>query len=75
MAKIVERLVELEVDYVNAYTLAGDELRQAIRIAEGSKTKVLGITVLTHYSDDYCRNTFQLSLSRTVKWLAKRLLG
>lgn len=68
MTKIVEILVDLEVDYVNAYVLADKELRQTIEVARGTKTKILGITVLTHYDDFYCLSVFNHSLAETVVW-------
>ena len=69
MARIVETLVDLEVGYVNAYVLADKELRQVIEVVKGTKTKILGVTVLTHYGDGYCQSIFGHALAGTVVWL------
>jgi len=71
MASIIGNLVDREVDYLNVYALADDLLPEAIKITEGSKTKVLGLTVLTHFTEAYCRKWFQRSLKDTVKLGAK----
>lgn len=75
MMKIIEKLVELKVDYTNAYVLADNELRDSIKIANNTKTKILGLTILTHYSNDYCKNIFQLTLTQTVRWLTEKALS
>lgn len=72
MAKIVEILVDLEVDYVNAYVLADKELHQAVEVAKGTKTKILGVTILTHYNDGYCQSVFGHGLGWTIRWLIKK---
>jgi len=67
MASIIERLVAMEVDYLNVYALADNLLLKAIKITEGTKTKVLGLTVLTHFSEAYCQKHFKRSLPETVR--------
>ena len=71
MKSILRKLVEMEVEYTNVYALADDLLPEAIKIAEGSKTKVLGLTVLTHFSEDYCQKHFRRSLKETVRHFAE----
>lgn len=71
MSSIIESLVDKEVDYLNVYALADDLLPKAVKIAEGSKTKILGLTVLTHFTEAYCRKWFQRSLKDTVMLGAK----
>jgi len=70
MASIVGDLVQLGVDYTNGYALAGKELARAVKAAEGSDTKILGLTVLTHYDEAYCQLHFRRSLPETVQHFA-----
>jgi orotidine-5'-phosphate decarboxylase len=71
MRSVIEMLVANEVDYLNVYALADNLLPEAIKATEGSKTKVLGLTVLTHFSDEYCRKWFKRSLKETVRLTAE----
>ena len=71
MRSVIEVLVNSEVDYLNVYALADDLLPSAVKIAEGSKTKILAVTILTHYGEDYCKKWFQRSLQETVKLMAE----
>lgn len=71
MSSIVADMVQLGVDYTNAYALADKELARAVKAAEGTDTEVLGLTVLTHYDDAYCRKHFLRSLSDTVAHFAE----
>ena len=74
MRSIAKTLIDNEVDYLNVYALADDLLSEVVRVAEGSKTKVLGLTVLTHYTEDYCQKHFRRSLRETVQHFAKVVL-
>ena len=67
MASVIENLVALGVDYLNVYALADELLPKAIQITEGTKTKVIGLTVLTHFSEAYCQKHFRRSLPETVR--------
>lgn len=71
MTSVIENLVNAEVDYLNVYALADNLLPKAIKATEGSKTKVLGLTVLTHFSEAYCQKHFRRSLKETVRHFAK----
>ncbi len=75
MASVIENLVTLGVDYLNVYALADELLPKAIQITEGTKTKVLGLTVLTHFNEAYCRKHFRRSLSETVRHFAEVAVG
>lgn len=74
MANIAERLVALEVDYFNIHALADKEIKKAKKITRGSKTRILGVTVLTHFDDDYCNTYFKNSQKNTVATLASRAI-
>ncbi len=67
MESVIKNLVTLEVEYLNVYALADGLLPGAIKATEGSKTKILAVTVLTHYDDNYCRKWFRRTLRETVR--------
>lgn len=71
MAWVAEELVQLGVEYFNLYALADKLIAKAIKATEGTRTKVLGVTVLTHFDDDYCWKHFRRSLPETVGRLAE----
>lgn len=71
MRSVIEMMVANEVDYLNVYALADDLLPKAIQATKGSKTKVLGLTVLTHFSEDYCQKHFRRTLRETVRHFAE----
>ncbi|MFH1049011.1 MAG: orotidine 5'-phosphate decarboxylase [Patescibacteria group bacterium] len=66
MKSVFRTFVDLEVEYVNVYALADDLLPKAIEITEGTVTKVLGLTTLTHYDNTYCLKHFKRTLPETV---------
>lgn len=66
MASVVKTFVDLGVDFVNVYALADKQLAEAVKATEGSKTKILGLTVLSHYDDAYCQKWFLRTLAQTV---------
>lgn len=66
MISVVEDLVGLGVDYLNVYALADTLIPKVVRVTRGTQTKVLGVTVLTHFDDAYCRRHFFRSLAATV---------
>jgi len=71
MVSVIENLVAMKVDYTNVYTLADDLLPKTIKTTEGTKTKVLGLTVPTHFSEAYCQKHFKRSLQETVRHFAE----
>jgi len=71
MRSVIEILVANEIDYLNVYALADELLPGAIQATDGSKTKVLGLTVLTHFSEAYCQKHFRRTLRETVRHFAE----
>lgn len=71
MLEVIKTLVGLGVDYLNVYALADDLLPEAIEATKDSKTKVLGLTVLSHYTEAYCLKHFRRTLKDTVRYLAE----
>ena len=72
MTDIAKMLVDAGVDYFNVWVQADDQLADAVKATEGSNTKILGVTVLTHYSEDWCQMYFRRSLDETVAFLTQR---
>lgn len=71
MIEIAQRLAELNVDFINIYALAGEEaIGKVLKALQGSNTKLLGLTVLSHYDDAYCQKHFGKSLSKSVEHFA-----
>ncbi len=66
MVSVVKTFVDLGVDFVNVYALADKQLEDAVKAAEGSNTKILGLTVLSHYDDAYCQKWFKRTLRESV---------
>lgn len=67
MVDLAKQMIDLEVDYFNIYALADQEIDPVVKVLEGSKTKLLVVTVLTHYNDEYCRRHFGRSFAETVR--------
>lgn len=70
MVEVIKSLVGLGVDFLNVYALADDLLPKAIEVTKGSNTKVLGLTVLSHYDEDYCQKHFLRPLQATIDHFA-----
>ncbi len=67
MEAVIKTFVALGVDFVNVYALADrKQLEKAVKATEGSKTKILGLTVLSHYDDAYCQKWFKRTVREAV---------
>ena len=75
MVDVIDELVKARVTFVNVYALADNMIPKAVKATEGSETSVLGVTVLTHYDEDYCKRHFKRSLPDTVRHLADTALA
>jgi len=71
MKSVFQTFIDLEVEYINVYALAGNLLPKAIEITKGTKTKVFGITVLTHFDNGYCLENFRRTLPEAVRYFSK----
>ncbi len=71
MESVVKTFVGLGVDFVNVYALADKQLAKAVKAAEGSNTKILGLTVLSHYDDSYCQKWFRRTLAEAVAYFSQ----
>ena len=71
MECIAKAFVDEGVNFINVYALADRQLEKAVRAVEGSNTKILGLTVLSHYDTRYCKKWFGRTLAKTVKDFSK----
>jgi len=71
MLEVIKTLVGLGVDYLNVYALADYLLPKAIEMTKNSNTKVLGLTVLSHYGDAYCKRHFNRTFESSVDHFAR----
>jgi orotidine-5'-phosphate decarboxylase len=74
MVDVVAELA-LHVDYLNVHALADSQVTKAIAVAEAKAARVLGVTVLTHYDEEYCQKHFKRTLAATVHHLAITATG
>ncbi|HLM83926.1 MAG TPA: orotidine 5'-phosphate decarboxylase / HUMPS family protein [Candidatus Bathyarchaeia archaeon] len=59
------------VNFTNIYVLAGPLLEKTIKKTQDCGVGILGITVLTHFDEDYCQLFFKRSLVETVKLMTE----
>lgn len=72
MRNIAEGCAALDVDLINMYPHAGMKFMEGtVRVLEGTNTKLFGLTVLTHYTDEDTRKLYGKSLSGTVRMFAE----
>ena len=68
MTSIVSHLANYGIDYTNVYSLADEPFVKAVVDSVKNKdTKILGVTVLTHYDEDYCQRMRGKSLKDAVR--------
>jgi len=75
MESVVKTFVDLGVDFINVYALADKQLAKAVEATRGSNTRILALTVLSHYDDIYCQKWFGRSLEQTVVDFSKYALN
>lgn len=68
MSSIIKTLGKLGVNYTNVYSLADKPfLAATVRATQGTNTRILGVTVLTHYDEAYCQSMRGCSLKEAVR--------
>lgn len=75
MSEIVRMLADEGVAMTNAYALADHLLEKPAQVAKDAKMVFLALTVMTHYTDEYCRKFYGKTLNRTVQLLAQTALN
>ena len=72
MANIARGAKVLGVDIINMYPHAGGKfMGGVVKALEGTKTKLFGLTVLTHYTDEDTQRLYGKNLSDAVRMLAE----
>ena len=71
LREIVKMVAGEGASMVNFYALADGMLEGAIEEAENLGIIVLGVTVLTHYDDDYCDRHFRRTFEESVHHFAE----
>jgi len=72
MTNIINQCIELEIDIVNVYLHIGVKyLKELSKLTKGTKTKLFGVTVLTHYDDEYCQELYGKSMDDVIKMFSK----
>lgn len=66
MAERAKSAAALGASFINVYALADRLIKGIVAALEGTETGLLGLTVLTHYDDEYCQKFFLRSLKETV---------
>ena len=74
MMSVAKQLIAESVDYFNIYALADGEMEQTVAVTRGTPTKVLAVTVLTHFDEEYCKKHFRRSFAETVRHFAETAL-
>ncbi len=71
MAAVIQRLADYGVAMTNVWAQAEDMLELAVDVASNTEMSLFGLTVLTHYNDQWCRKYYRRNLKDTVRLLAK----
>ncbi len=74
MREIIETVAGDGGAMVNAYALADSMLDEAVNLAKKRELVILGVTVLTHYNEDYCQKFHRMSMADLVRLLAQTSL-
>jgi orotidine-5'-phosphate decarboxylase len=74
MVDIAKRMVDYEVAYFNLMALADNQIPDVVAVTSGTRTKVLGVTVLTHFDGGYCEKHLRRELDSAVRHLAETAL-
>ncbi len=71
MSHIFATLAEMGVNHTNVWAFADGLIKPAVEAVEGSKTKVLGVTITTRFDDEYCQRHFGRSMGKSVRHFAQ----
>lgn len=75
MGHILSTLAEMGVSDTNVWAEAGEQIVEAKRMIEGSRMRLLGVTVTTRYDDDYCQENFGRSMKDSVRHFAQMAIS
>ena len=74
MNEVIKTVADQGASMVNVWAQADSMLEKAVDTAKKAGLTVLGVTVLTHYDDDYCKRFFGRPMDKMVRLLAKTAL-
>jgi len=74
MNEVIKTVAARGASMINVYALADSMLERAIETAKKVNLTVLGVTVLTHYDNDYCLKFHNMPLLDLVRLLAENTL-
>ena len=74
MNEVIKEIANQGASMVNVWAQADSMLEKAVDTAKKVGLTVLGVTVLTHYDDDYCKKFFGRPMDKMVRLLAKTAL-
>ena len=67
MTSATKGLTKEEVDFTNIHAFMDEEMKKTIESTKNEDIKIFGLTVLTHFTEDYCQKFFRRSLPDTVR--------
>lgn len=67
MWNIIKNIVSIGAHHTNVWAAAERLIQPLTVLVEGTNTKLLGVTVTTHFTEDYCKTYFRRSLPDTVR--------
>lgn len=71
MTNIVKDIAKRGADLTNVWAFAERLIVPLAKTLEGSKTRLLGVTITTHFTEKYCQRIFRKSLPETVRLLSE----
>ena len=74
MNEAIKAIADQGAAMVNVWAQADSMLEKAVDTAKKAGLTILGVTVLTHYDDDYCKKFFGRPMDKMVHLLAKTAL-
>ena len=60
-----------QIKFINAHCQAGEKFLQKMKEATADRAQLLGVTVLTHYTDEDCQRMYGRNLADSVRMLAE----
>lgn len=71
MGEVIKKLASCGIEMTNIYAHAATMLKDAVKIANDNGITILGVTVLTHYTEEYCQRVYGKSMSQSVRVLTE----
>jgi len=75
MVNVAKEIVDQGAEFLNVYAQADALIPPVIEVTRGTNTKVLGVTLLTHFDREYCEHHFKQSWESAIQHLAFTAIG